>query len=167
MFKYFLIALVSFYFGINPATAQVLCFKSENIKGKCIRLQLTLPEEGSKLGKIKYENGSNEIGIQRIKENILSGSKKIPATVKTEFAEIIDEKRVGTYLLVTQGAVVGEAPANDLRDCPHLRVLAVEIHPPSDIRRPGEHATARRRPPGHVDVEIDARTICIGVQEPG
>ena len=115
MFKYFLIALAFLYFGINQATAQVLCFKSEKIRDKCIRLQLTLPEEGSKLGKIKYENGSNELGIQRIKEHILSGSKAIPATVRTEFAEIIDGKRVGTYLLITQGAVVGELSYKQLR----------------------------------------------------
>lgn len=115
MFKYFLIALAFLYFGINQATAQVLCLKSEKIKDKCIRLQLTLPEEGSKLGKIKYENGSNEIEIQRIKEEVLSGSKTIPATVRTEFAEIIDGKLVGTYLLVTQGAVVGELTYKQLR----------------------------------------------------
>lgn len=115
MFKYFLIALAFLYLGINQATAQTLCFKSEKIKDKCIRLQLTLPDEGSKLGKIKYENGSNEIGIQRVKEHILSGSKTIPATVRTEFAEIVDGKRVGTYLLVTQGAVVGELTYKQLR----------------------------------------------------
>lgn len=115
MFKYFSIALILLWIGNNQATAQVLCFKSESIKGKHTRLQLTLPDDGSKLGKIRYENGLGEIVIERMEENILSGSKVIPAVVRTEFAEIIDGKRVGTYSLITQGAIVGELSYKQLR----------------------------------------------------
>lgn len=67
-----------------------------------------LTREGSNLGKIKYENGPNEIEIKRIREDVISKHETIPATVQTELAEIVDGKRAGTYFLVTQGAVVGE-----------------------------------------------------------
>ena len=108
MFKFFFVVIAALFFGINQAPAQVLCLKSEKIKDKCVRLQLTLPAEGSNLGKLKYENGSNEIEIKRIKEDVISTNETTPATVRTEFAEIIYGKRAGTYFLVTQGAVVGE-----------------------------------------------------------
>lgn len=108
MFRLFFIALAILYSGINLAAAQVLCFKSASIKGKSTRLQLTLPDDGSNLGKVKYENGFGEIEIERVKEIILSEKKVIPAVVSTEFSEIIDGTRVGSYSLITQGATVGE-----------------------------------------------------------
>jgi len=108
MFKYFFVALGSFCFWINLATAQVLCFKSESIRGKSTKLQLTLPDDGSKNGKIKYEHGVDEIVIEREGENTISEKKGFPAVVRTYFAEIIDGKRVGIYSLTTQGGIVGE-----------------------------------------------------------
>jgi hypothetical protein len=88
--------------------AQTLCFKSIKTQSHSIRLQLTLPSDESKLGKIKYEHGVGEISIVKTKEKNISSGKTVPAVISTEFSEIVRGKSVGVYYLTTQGAVVGE-----------------------------------------------------------
>jgi hypothetical protein len=99
---------VILFFAPLLSGAQTLCFKSIKTQSHSIRLQLTLPNDELKLGKIKYEHGAGEILIVKTKEKNISHGKTVPAVILTEFSEIVRGKSVGAYYLTTQGAVVGE-----------------------------------------------------------
>jgi hypothetical protein len=71
-------------------------------------LHLLLPPAGSQLGSIRYEHGSTDILLLRISESVVHQTDPGPAIVKTNFSELIDGQRAGTYVLTTQGAAVGD-----------------------------------------------------------
>ena len=85
----------------------MLCFVS-SLSSEPIRLQLTLPTEGTLTGFVRYEWGSADIPLVRISEIAASPPPQVPAVVKTTFAEHMNGKRLGQYVLTTQGASVGQ-----------------------------------------------------------
>lgn len=90
------------------ALAQTLCFASTT-PSSVIRLQLTLPSEGSDLASLKYEKGSQAIPLLRTSESVARESASHgPATVKATFAELADGHRSGEYVLTTRGGAVGD-----------------------------------------------------------
>lgn len=89
------------------AGAQTLCFASAS-SGNVIRLQLTLPAEGSRVAYLHYERGEKRIPLIRIHEEVVASSRRGPATVKTVFSEHVKGEQTGKYMLTTQGGVVGD-----------------------------------------------------------
>jgi len=91
----------------SVTSAQVLCFASAN-PPKAIRLQLSLPLEGSQVASVRYERGSKDIPLVRVVESSLTTASRGPATVKATFSELVDGQRTGEYVLTTQGGAVGD-----------------------------------------------------------
>ena len=89
--------------------AQTLCFISIDEGRKSpIRLQMTLPQDGSNVGSILYERGNRNIPIERVDERVASPGDTVPAIVIGRFKETLNSRVTGEYLLTTQGAAVGE-----------------------------------------------------------
>jgi len=97
------------------ASAQILCFAT-SLSAKRIRLQLALPQEGTITGFVRYEWGSSHIPLVWVSEVAVSPPPQVPAVVKTTFAEQINGKRTGQYVLTTQGASVGELAYSAQKD---------------------------------------------------
>ena len=89
------------------SSAQVLCFASQP-SPQTIRLQFTLPADGSMAAFVRYERGSVDIPAVRLNEAVISQPGQLPATVETKFAELVDGQRTGQYVLTTQGGAVGD-----------------------------------------------------------
>jgi len=82
------------------------CLKSIGLK-KPLRLQFTLASDNDDVGSVIYKNGSGRIPIKRVKETQLRrGPVGRPSEIETRWAEIAPEGAGGTYLVVSQGAVL-------------------------------------------------------------
>ena len=82
------------------------CLKSVGLKNP-LRLQFTLASDHDDVGSVIYKNGSARIPIKRIKETQLRrGPKGRPSEIETRWAEMVPEGGGGTYLVVSQGAVL-------------------------------------------------------------
>jgi hypothetical protein len=89
------------------ASARVLCFASaQPMVG--IRLQLTLPVEGSQVGSVRYERSSEDVLLRRISEKVLDPKRPGPAAVAATFSELSGGRRTGEYVLTTVGGAVGD-----------------------------------------------------------
>lgn len=89
------------------SNAQLLCFASASTRNP-IRLQLTLPSEGSQAAFVRYEKGRADIPLLRTSEVVVPVAGQGPATVRSTFSELLDGKRTGQYVLTTQGGAVGD-----------------------------------------------------------
>jgi hypothetical protein len=89
------------------ADSHTLCFASE-VGSKSVRLQVTLPRDGSVTAFVRYERGSADIPAVRVEETAISPPGQLPATVRSTFAELVDGRRTGQYVLTTQGGSVGD-----------------------------------------------------------
>ena len=82
------------------------CLKSVGLKNP-LRLQFTPASDEGDIGSVVYKNGSAGIPIKRIKETQLRrGPKGRPSEIETRWAEMVPEGAGGTYLVVSQGAVL-------------------------------------------------------------
>lgn len=82
------------------------CLKSVGLKNP-LRLQFTVAADSDDVGSVIYKNGSARIPIKRIKETQLRrGPKGRPSEIETRWAEMLPEGGGGTYLVVSQGAVL-------------------------------------------------------------
>jgi hypothetical protein len=79
-------------------------------------LQVTLPRDGSITAFVRYERGSADIPAVRVEETAISPPGQLPATVRTTFAELVDGRRTGQYVLTTQGGSVGDLVYSRQRD---------------------------------------------------
>ncbi len=92
----------------NSHAYNSICFQSNFSTKKSINLILNLPEDSSDTGSVRYKNGTYNIKIKRINEEILSKNKKTPAPTRSKFAEINEGKITGYYYLTSSGAAIGE-----------------------------------------------------------
>jgi hypothetical protein len=84
------------------------CFKSVGLKNP-LRLQFVFHTEKDDVGYVRYESGSGPIRLKRLKEKELRrGPDGRPSEFETEWREIIPNGVGGTYLVVSQGAVINE-----------------------------------------------------------
>ena len=82
------------------------CLKSVGLKNP-LRLQFILASDNDDVGSVIYKNGSARIPIKRVKETQLRrGPKGRPSEIETRWAEMVPEGGGGTYLVVSQGAVL-------------------------------------------------------------
>ena len=116
MFKFknvFFVIIFQTFFTVK-SFSQTLCFYNNNNKTKIIKLKLVLPISDSSIAKLLYEKGSTELSLTRMKTEVLPPVNAVPATVRTNFSEIINGKKTGIYQLTTQGAMVGELTYKNL-----------------------------------------------------
>lgn len=82
------------------------CLKSVGLK-KPIRLQFVFKTEQNDIGFVKYENGSGLIEVKRIREKEtmrVPGGR--PSEFETTWREVIPNGTGGTYVVVSQGALI-------------------------------------------------------------
>lgn len=92
-------------FPFAAAGEPTLCFK--NVQGvKVSRLQLTLPDEGKKMGKIVYQNGHGTIEVKRAKETQLQKYSDRPSYTETVWVELPEKVGNGKYVMRSQGALI-------------------------------------------------------------
>lgn len=107
MLKFIFLAPFFFFLsGPQPVWAQSLCLSSDNDADARIRVKFVMPDEGGKGGYVRYESGSSDIPVVRVKEVALS--KGVPAVVKATYDEIFNGKLSGHYVVISQGAAIGE-----------------------------------------------------------
>lgn len=84
------------------------CLKSIGLKSP-IRLQFTFPADNEKLGYVTYQNGDGRIAVRRVKEREL---RRVPGGRPSEFESQWEETAPagagGTYIIVSQGALLNE-----------------------------------------------------------
>ena len=82
------------------------CLKSVGLKNP-LRLQFTVVTDQDDVGNVIYEKGSARIPIKRVKETQLRrGATGRPSEIETRWAEMTPDGNGGTYLVVSQGAVL-------------------------------------------------------------
>ena len=95
----------------NPVAADendFRCLKSTGLKNP-LRLQFTFPAGTADLGFVNYQSGSGRIPVRRTKEKELRrvpGGR--PSVFETRWQEATSDGSGGTYVVVTQGAVLAE-----------------------------------------------------------
>lgn len=90
------------------ATTQTLCFASASGGGSATRLQLSLPAAGMRLAFIRYEKGTGEVPLVRLREVVVASNGAAPPTVEAIFNEFMEGKTTGQYFLTTSGGAVGD-----------------------------------------------------------
>lgn len=84
------------------------CLKSAGFK-KPIRLQFVFQTENNDVGYVRYDSGSGFIRIKRLKERELRrGPGGRPSEIETQWREVIPNGAGGTYLVISQGALINE-----------------------------------------------------------
>ena len=84
------------------------CLKSVGLKNP-LRLQFTYVTDQEGVGNVAYKNGSGRIAIRRTQETELRrGPKGRPSEFETRWQEIAPEGSGGTYIVVSQGAILSE-----------------------------------------------------------
>ena len=82
------------------------CLKSVGLKNP-LRLQFTLVTDQDDVGNVIYEKGSARIPLKRVKETQLRrGQAGRPSEIETRWAEMTPAGTGGTYVVVSQGAVL-------------------------------------------------------------
>lgn len=102
-----LMILLIIGFGSTTVTAQVLCLSSQSSTVES-RVQLTLPKNNSVVAFVKHNGEDGEKAITRLREKIVSKRRKVPATVRATFTRKSYDGNQHTYVLTTQGGMVGE-----------------------------------------------------------
>lgn len=93
--------------ALASGKAEVLCFSS--LPDREIRLQLTLAQDDSQVASVRYERGNDNIRLVRQEDPGKSRkSVKPPGIVETTFAELVDRKPTGKYLLTTRDGVASD-----------------------------------------------------------
>jgi len=106
--------LIGLVFGVllaSPVSADendFRCLKSVGLKNP-LRLQFTYVTDQEDVGNVAYKNGSGRIAIRRIKETQLRrGPGGRPSEFETRWQEVAPEGSAGTYIVVSQGALLSE-----------------------------------------------------------
>jgi len=84
------------------------CLKSVGLKNP-LRLQFTFPAGTADSGFVTYQSGSGRIPVRRIEEKELRrvpGGR--PSAFQTRWEEVTPDGSGGTYVVVTQGALLEE-----------------------------------------------------------
>lgn len=104
---YFCLLAISLPFhALASGNTEVLCFSSP--PDGAIRLQLTLPQDDSQVATVRYERGSDNIQLVRQDDPGKSKKNVKPSgAVETTFAELVNRKPAGKYLLTTRDGVAG------------------------------------------------------------
>ena len=82
------------------------CFKSVGLKN-ALRIQFVFQSDKDDVGYVIYQNGSRPIPVKRLKEKEL---KRVPggrpSEFETQWQEITSDGSGGTYVYVSQGALM-------------------------------------------------------------
>jgi len=82
------------------------CLKSIDVKNP-LRLQFVFRTDKNDLGYVIYQRGSGPIAVKKTKENEL---KRAPggrsSEIETQWQEITSDATGGTYIVVSQGALI-------------------------------------------------------------
>ena len=82
------------------------CLKSISLKNP-VRLQFTFPSDKDGVGYVTYQNGDGRIALRKAKEQELRrapGGR--PSEFETRWEEVSPDGTGGTYILVSQGALL-------------------------------------------------------------
>ena len=86
----------------------VIYMKSTNSQTP-IRLRFTFSDDSDDTGTVDYEHGNGSIPVKRVKERTLkkaSGGR--PWVFETYWVESLNGDKGGTYIITSQGAVIGD-----------------------------------------------------------
>jgi len=101
--------LVIGFFAASSAVADQIdfrCYKSVGLKNT-LRIQFVIQSDNDDAGYVIYEGGSARIPVKRLKEKELKrlpGGR--PSVFETQWREITSDGSGGTYVYVSQGAIV-------------------------------------------------------------
>ena len=106
-----LIAVLIGFLAISSAFADendFRCFKSVGLK-KPVRLQFVFQAEKEGVGYVRYETGTGPIQVKRLKERELRRvANGRPSEFETTWLELVPKGAGGTYLVVSQGALIDD-----------------------------------------------------------
>lgn len=106
-----LIAVLIGILAVNSAVADendFRCLKSVGLK-KPIRLQFVFHTEREDIGYVRYETGTGPIQVKRLREKELRRLPNgRPSEFETTWLELVPKGAGGTYLVISQGALIGD-----------------------------------------------------------
>jgi hypothetical protein len=95
-------------FNFFSASAQNLCFKSDQKHGHTIKLAMQIMPDG-KWAYIRYFGKNSDLKIKLKSEAVKSLiNARTPIVVESRWIEYLNEAETGEYRLTTQSAIIGE-----------------------------------------------------------